>query len=62
MWGKESWKSKEAAQSVSYPDSAKADRAMLQLSRLPPLVHAHEVSNLLFIFKYGGGKRSRGYK
>ena len=45
-WHPASWQSKPAAQQASYPDSAQLDRAVADLSRLPPIVTSWEVDAL----------------
>ncbi len=45
-WHPASWHSKEAAQQASYPDTAALDRAVADLSRLPPIVTSWEVDAL----------------
>ena len=45
-WHPASWTRRVAAQQASYPDSAELDRAVGQLSRLPPIVTSWEVDNL----------------
>ncbi|MGI9271378.1 MAG: class II 3-deoxy-7-phosphoheptulonate synthase [Woeseiaceae bacterium] len=45
-WHPASWQSKQAAQQASYPDSAALDRAVADLSRLPPIVTSWEVDAL----------------
>ncbi len=45
-WHPASWQSKEAAQQPNYPDEGALDRAVADLSRLPPLVTSWEVDAL----------------
>ena len=45
-WHPASWQSKHAAQQASYPDAAELDRAVADLSRLPPIVTSWEVDAL----------------
>ena len=45
-WHPASWQSKEASQQASYPDKAALDRAVADLSRLPPLTTSWEVDDL----------------
>ena len=45
-WHPASWQSKQAAQQASYPDTAALDRAVSDLSRLPPIVTSWEVDAL----------------
>jgi len=45
-WHPASWQSLQAAQQASYPDAAELDRAVADLSRLPPLVTSWEVDAL----------------
>lgn len=45
-WHPASWQGLQAAQQASYPDSAELDRAVADLSRLPPLVTSWEVDAL----------------
>ncbi len=45
-WHPASWQSLQAAQQASYPDMAELDRAVADLSRLPPLVTSWEVDAL----------------
>ena len=45
-WHPASWQSKTAAQQASYPDAAELDRAVADLSRMPPLVTSWEVDAL----------------
>lgn len=45
-WHPASWQSKQAAQQASYPDTAALDRAVADLSRLPPIVTSWEVDAL----------------
>ncbi|PFH56597.1 hypothetical protein XA68_16268 [Ophiocordyceps unilateralis] len=42
-WSPSSWRSRPIRQSPVYPDQEKLSRAVDQLSRLPPLVHPHEI-------------------
>ncbi|MEM9401572.1 MAG: 3-deoxy-7-phosphoheptulonate synthase class II [Pseudomonadota bacterium] len=45
-WHPASWQSKEAAQQATYPDQAALERAVADLSRLPPIVTSWEVDSL----------------
>jgi 3-deoxy-7-phosphoheptulonate synthase len=45
-WHPASWQSKEAAQQPNYPDEGALDKAVADLSRLPPLVTSWEVDAL----------------
>jgi len=45
-WSPTSWQSKPATQQPQYPDAAARDRALEQLSRLPPLVTSWEIESL----------------
>ena len=45
-WHPASWQSMQAAQQASYPDQAALDRAVADLSRLPPIVTSWEVDGL----------------
>ena len=45
-WHPASWQSKEAAQQPNYPDKGALDKAVADLSRLPPLVTSWEVDGL----------------
>ena len=45
-WHPASWQSMPAAQQASYPNQAELDRAVADLSRLPPLVTSWEVDDL----------------
>jgi 3-deoxy-7-phosphoheptulonate synthase len=45
-WHPASWQSQPAAQQASYPDQAELDRAVADLSRLPPIVTSWEVDAL----------------
>ncbi len=45
-WHPASWQALPAAQQASYPDSAELERAVADLSRLPPLVTSWEVDEL----------------
>jgi 3-deoxy-7-phosphoheptulonate synthase len=45
-WHPASWQSKEALQQASYPDKAALDRAVSDLSRLPPITTSWEVDDL----------------
>jgi 3-deoxy-7-phosphoheptulonate synthase len=45
-WHPASWQSRPAAQQASYPDQADLDRAVADLSRLPPIVTSWEVDAL----------------
>ncbi|MGI9201477.1 MAG: class II 3-deoxy-7-phosphoheptulonate synthase [Woeseiaceae bacterium] len=45
-WHPASWQSMPAAQQASYPDAAELDRAVADLSRMPPLVTSWEVDAL----------------
>jgi 3-deoxy-7-phosphoheptulonate synthase len=49
-WHPASWQSRPAAQQASYPDQAELDRAVSDLSRLPPLVTSWEVDSLKDLF------------
>jgi 3-deoxy-7-phosphoheptulonate synthase len=45
-WHPASWQSRPAAQQARYPDQAELDRAVADLSRLPPIVTSWEVDAL----------------
>ena len=45
-WHPASWQSREALQQASYPDQAALDRAVADLSRLPPITTSWEVDDL----------------
>ena len=45
-WHPASWQSFPAAQQATYPDPAALDRAVADLSRLPPIVNSWEVDSL----------------
>ncbi len=45
-WHPASWQSREASQQASYPDQAALDRAVSDLSRLPPITTSWEVDAL----------------
>jgi len=45
-WHPASWQGKEAAQQATYPDAAALDRAVADLSRLPPITTSWEVDAL----------------
>ena len=45
-WHPASWQSMPAAQQASYPDAAELDRAVADLSRMPPLVTSWEIDAL----------------
>jgi 3-deoxy-7-phosphoheptulonate synthase len=45
-WSPESWKQKPAVQQPVYPDSAKLQTALQELSKLPPLVSSWEIQSL----------------
>ncbi len=45
-WHPASWQSRPAAQQASYPDQAALDRAVSDLSRLPPIVTSWEIDGL----------------
>ena len=45
-WHPASWQGKPAAQQASYPNPAELDRAVAELSRLPPIVTSWEVDSL----------------
>jgi 3-deoxy-7-phosphoheptulonate synthase len=45
-WHPASWQSKPAAQQATYPDKVELDRAVADLSRLPPIVTSWEVDGL----------------
>jgi 3-deoxy-7-phosphoheptulonate synthase len=45
-WAPDSWQSKPAAQQPVYTDSAKLQRVLGQLAKLPPLVTSWEIENL----------------
>ena len=45
-WHPASWQSNEASQQASYPDKAALDRAVADLSRLPPMTTSWEVDAL----------------
>ncbi len=45
-WHPASWQSREALQQASYPDQAALDRAVSDLSRLPPITTSWEVDEL----------------
>jgi len=49
-WHPASWQSRPAAQQASYPDQAELDRAVSDLSRLPPLVTSWEIDSLKDLF------------
>jgi len=46
QWSPDSWKQREAAQAVSYADTAALDRAVAKLRSLPPLVTSWEIERL----------------
>ena len=45
-WHPASWQRLQAAQQAIYPDKAELDRAVVELSRLPPIVTSWEVDAL----------------
>ncbi len=45
-WTPDAWQIKPAAQQPNYPDAAVLERALTQLSHLPPLVTSWEIENL----------------
>lgn len=45
-WSPSSWQKKAAAQQPVYPDGKALEQALMQLSRLPPLVTSWEIENL----------------
>ncbi|KAL7620855.1 Aromatic/aminoadipate aminotransferase 1 [Parahypoxylon ruwenzoriense] len=45
-WTPSSWRSKPIKQPAEYTDPAAVERATAELSRLPPIVHPHEISRL----------------
>ncbi|KAI6083934.1 3-deoxy-7-phosphoheptulonate synthase [Hypoxylon rubiginosum] len=45
-WTPASWRSKPIKQQAVYPDPSAVDRATTELSRLPPIVHPHEIARL----------------
>ena len=45
-WHPASWQGRPASQQASYPDKAELDRAVADLSRLPPIVTSWEVDGL----------------
>ncbi|KAI1768167.1 3-deoxy-7-phosphoheptulonate synthase [Hypoxylon sp. FL1150] len=45
-WTPASWRSKPIKQQAAYPDPSAVDRATAELSRLPPIVHPHEIARL----------------
>jgi 3-deoxy-7-phosphoheptulonate synthase len=45
-WHPASWQSLSAAQQPSYPDKAALERAVAELSRLPPIVTSWEIDEL----------------
>ena len=45
-WHPASWQGKPASQQASYPNPAELDRAVAELSRLPPIVTSWEVDSL----------------
>ena len=45
-WHPASWQSREATQQATYPDKAELDRAVSDLSRLPPITTSWEVDDL----------------
>ncbi|KIM73525.1 hypothetical protein PILCRDRAFT_726918 [Piloderma croceum F 1598] len=47
-WSPSSWKSKPAAQAVSYPDQQHLSRVLSKISTLPPLVTASEIERLRY--------------
>ena len=42
-WAPSSWRSRPIKQAPAYPDQAQLSRAAGELSRLPPIVHPHEI-------------------
>ncbi|KAH9893073.1 phospho-2-dehydro-3-deoxyheptonate aldolase-like protein [Xylariomycetidae sp. FL2044] len=46
QWTPSSWRSKPVKQSPEYPDINALKKATNELSRLPPIVHAHEINKL----------------
>ena len=45
-WTPDSWKSKDASQSVTYPDPEALARVQAEIAHLPPLVTSWEVEAL----------------
>ncbi|KKA28247.1 hypothetical protein TD95_002420 [Thielaviopsis punctulata] len=45
-WSPSSWRSKPIKQAPAYPSPAAVSKATGQLSRLPPIVHPHEITRL----------------
>ncbi|KAK3934936.1 phospho-2-dehydro-3-deoxyheptonate aldolase [Diplogelasinospora grovesii] len=45
-WTPSSWRSKPILQNPEYPDPAPLQKAVSELSRLPPIVHPHEIVQL----------------
>ncbi|KAI4865474.1 DAHP synthetase [Hypoxylon rubiginosum] len=45
-WTPSSWRSKPIKQQAVYPDPSAVGRATAELSRLPPIVHPHEIARL----------------
>lgn len=45
-WNPATWQSRQAAQQAVYPDKAELDRAVAELSRLPPIVTSWEIDAL----------------
>ncbi len=45
-WHPASWRTRPAAQQPTYPDADAVDRALVELSRLPPIVTSWEVESL----------------
>ena len=45
-WHPASWQAREARQQPTYPDKAALERAVAELSRLPPLVTSWEIDAL----------------
>jgi 3-deoxy-7-phosphoheptulonate synthase len=58
-WHPASWQSRPAAQQASYPDQAELDRAVADLSRMPPLVTSWEVDSLKEL--YGRAQRGEAF-
>ncbi len=45
-WSPDSWQRHEVSQQANYPDPVELDRAVSELTRLPPLVTSWEIENL----------------
>ncbi|KAI9899627.1 hypothetical protein N3K66_006088 [Trichothecium roseum] len=45
-WDPSSWRAKPIKQSPTYPDPSRLPPAVAELSRMPPLVHPHEIQRL----------------